>query len=131
MTDQPQIPASHATPDPRIAELERRLADQEAAHQARIVQSELKSHALRAGMIDLDGLKLLDPAAIKLTPKGEIEGADHLMTELRRTKPWLFHAATTSTPAAAPPTTQPTVKRATAMAHAEWQTARAELLRRR
>ena len=117
MTDQP----SPAPPeDPRIADLERRL-----------VQAELKSHALGAGIVDLDGLKLIDPAKIKLSSTGQLENAEHLMMELRRNKPWLFHAANSSTTAAAPPTTPPVAKSAKTMTHPEWQAARAELLKRR
>ncbi len=127
MTDEISPPPS---PEARLLELERRLTEQEATHQARLVQSELKSHAVRAGMVDLDGLKLLDASKVKLTPAGEVEGADRLMTDLRRAKPWLFHAANSSTPATPPPSTPPAAKRATTMTHDEWQAARAELLRR-
>lgn len=136
MPDLPQAPAPHATTeptpsDPRIAELERKLADQTQSHQARLAVADLKLHAIRAGMIDLDGIKLIDPSQIRLTDAGDVEGADRLMTSLRRDKPWLFHAATTSTLATTPPVTPQTAKRATEMSHAEWQAARAALLKRR
>jgi hypothetical protein len=117
--------------DPRITELERRLADQETTLKNRLAQAELKSHALRAGILDLDGLKLLDPGSIKLGANGEIENAEALMTELRRAKPWLFQTVSSSSAAAVPPTTPPTAKRATAMSHTEWQAARAEMIKRR
>lgn len=126
---------SEDTPDPkpdtRIAELEARLADMEARTTQRLVHSELKSHALRAGLIDLDALKLIDTTTLQLDDRGELADAARLMTDLKRTKPYLFGAANTSTASAAPPTTPPVAKRAMQMTHAEWQTARAELLRRR
>jgi len=117
--------------DPRVAALERQLHEQAQAHQTRLTQAELKLHAVRAGMIDLDGLKLVDPTRVRLTDKGEIDGADRLMADLRREKPWLFHHATTSTPGAAPPSTPPSAKSAQQMSHAEWQAARTALLKRR
>ena len=117
--------------DPRVSALERQLSEQQSAHQTRLAQAELKLHAVRAGMIDLDGLKLLDPSRVKLTGTGEVEGADRLMADLRREKPWLFRQATTSTPGSPPPSTPPAAKSAMQMSEAEWQSARAALLRRR
>jgi hypothetical protein len=122
-----------ATPAPadRIAELEARLAEFETQATQRLVQADLKTHAIRAGMIDLDGLKLLDSSKLKLDPKGEVENAATIMAELKRNKPYLFQPATTSSTSPTPPTTQPTAKRATEMTHAEWQSARAALLKHR
>ncbi len=136
MTDPSQAPAQilpsePTSADPRVAELERRLAEQAQSHQTRLAIADLKLHAIRAGMIDLDGIKLIDQSQIRLTEAGEVDGADRLMTNLRRDKPWLFQAVTTSTLAPAPPVTSPTAKRATEMTHAEWQSARAALLKRR
>ena len=127
-TDTPPVvsPEEH-----RVLELERRLSAQTQEHQARLAQAELKLHAVRAGMIDLDGIKLLDPSRIKLTENGEVEAADRLMADLRRDKPWLFRQATTSSLGTAPPSTPPAAKRALEMTHAEWQSARAALLKRR
>ena len=136
-TDQPHtdIVADPAFPpvteDPRITSLERRLVEQTEAHHARLAQAELKLHAVRAGMIDLDGLKLVDTARIKLNDRGEVDGADRLMAELRRDKPWLFHHATTSSTSAPPPSTPPSALDARKMSHTEWQAARATLLKRR
>jgi hypothetical protein len=117
--------------DPKVTELERRLAELEAATQQRVLHAELRSHATRAGMVDLDGLKLLDTSALKLTETGELEGGAKLMSDLRRAKPWLFQSASSSSPAVPPPNRPQPVKRATEMSHAEWRAARAELLRRR
>jgi hypothetical protein len=131
MTDVNSAPTPAPAVDERIIELERRLEEQAAVHQSRLIHAELKSHAIKAGMVDLDGLKLVDPSSINLNSKGEVDGADRLMADLRRNKPWLFHGTSSSTTAVAPPTTAPVAKRATAMSHVEWQAARAELLRRR
>jgi hypothetical protein len=115
----------------RTAELERRLAEVETQARDRIVRAELKAAAVRAGMVDLDGIKLLDADAIKLNAAGEIEGAAALMRELRRAKPWLFGGSSSSSTAAAPGPRAPESKLATAMTFDEWQTARRELLKRR
>ncbi len=115
----------------RAAELERKLAELEAQAHARIVRAELKAEALRAGMVDLDGLKLLDTSAVTLNENGEVEGAEPLMRELRRSKPWLFGAASSSSTAGAPAAQPPKPRLATEMNFDDWQRARAELLKRR
>lgn len=119
------------TPNPRIVELEDRLAEMETRTTQRLVQGELKSHALRAGLIDLDALKLLDVASLKLDDMGNLQDASGIMADLKRNKPYLFPTLNTSYPAAAPPTTTPFVKKATEMTHTEWQAARSEILKRR
>jgi hypothetical protein len=115
----------------RTAELERKLAEVEEAAHGRIVRAELKAAAVRAGMVDLDGIKLLDTGGIKLNAAGEIEGAAALMRDLRKAKPWLFGGASSSSTAAAPGPRAPENKLATAMTFDEWQAARRELLKRR
>lgn len=115
----------------RVTELERRLADLEATSRQRIIQSELKSLAVRAGIVDLDGLKLADSSALVLHDNGEVEGAEQLLNALKRNKPWLFASGSSSSSASPPPSARPAMKRATQMSRDEWQSARAELLRRR
>jgi hypothetical protein len=115
----------------RLAALEQRLGEVEATAQARVIRAELKAEAVRAGMIDLDGLKLIDTAAVKLSTTGEIEGGATLMRELKRAKPWLFGAASSSSIAAAPPARPLEPKLATMMTETEWRAARAELLKQR
>ncbi len=82
-------------------------------------------------MIDLDGLKLLDQSAFKLSPGGDVEGIGPIMTKLRRDKPWLFVGSSSSSPVIPPPAQPPRQKRATEMTDAEYRAARAELLKRR
>jgi hypothetical protein len=62
----------------------------------RILRSELKAHAIKAGIVDLDALKLVDMTKVKLLDDGTVEGADALFEELKKSKPYLF-ATTTST----------------------------------
>ena len=115
----------------RAADLERRLAELEASARLRVVRAELKAEAVRAGMVDLDGLKLLDASTVRLNAAGEVEGAADLLRDMRRAKPWLFAAASSSSVAQAPAAQAPRAKLATDMGVEEWQAARRELLKRR
>ena len=106
------------------------LAQTEA--QARLIRAELKAEALRAGMVDLDGLKLLNLDEVKLTESGEVADAANLLARLKRAKPWLFGNAASSSSSANPPRPEPPRHRhANEVSHEEWLAARAALLRRR
>lgn len=115
----------------RAAALERRLASLQSQNRERLVRAELKAEAVRAGMVDLDGLKLVDLAAVSVDAAGEVQGAAALMQSLRRAKPWLFGGASASSAATPPPVEPPRARLATTMTTEEWLAARAELLRRR
>ena len=127
--DPASVPAEDA--EARAAALQRRLEEVEAQSRERLIKAELKAEAVRAGMVDLDGLKLVDPAALSVDEAGEVQGAATLMQSLRRSKPWLFSGASTSSAATPPPAQAPRARRATEMTAEEWHAARAELLRRR
>jgi len=96
-----------------------------------IVQSQLQLEAVKSGMVDLDGLMLLDIGDIPRDEKGGLKDAAGVITKLRRQKPWLFNGASSSAHAAAPASAPPKVKRATDMTLAEWREARSDLLRHR
>ena len=100
MIDEATKPATadetgHDADPPSAAEaaLEQRLAALEASLRERLLRAELKAHAVRAGMVDLDGLKLLDTSRLVLNERDEVVGAAELMAETRRAKPWLFGGA--------------------------------------
>jgi hypothetical protein len=57
----------------------------------RVIRAELKVIAIKAGMIDMDGLKLIDTSKLKLNDADEIEGADELMAAMKEAKPYLFN----------------------------------------
>jgi hypothetical protein len=130
---EPIVPAVHDAEAliARAAELERRLVELEAMTRTRVIAAELKAEAVRAGMVDLDGLKLVDAGGLAVDEAGAVQGAAALMAQLRRSKPWLFGAANSSSAAAAPPANPPRAKLATEMSMTEWRAARGELLRRR
>lgn len=56
----------------------------------RVIRSELKAHALKAGIIDLDGLRLADTSKLALNEDGDVVGAEALIEALRQHKPYLF-----------------------------------------
>jgi hypothetical protein len=129
-TDQPQ--------DDRLAELraradalERQLGQVQKEAESRLIRAELKAEAMRAGIVDLDGLKLLDHSAAKLNANGDVEGAGSMVAQLKRDKPWLFGGSSSSSPATPPPAQPPRQKRAMEMTDAEYRAARADLLKRR
>jgi hypothetical protein len=115
----------------RTRALESQLLEAEETTRARLMRAELKAHAVQAGMIDLDGLKLIDTDELRLSSSGEVEGAAALMISLRRKKPWLFGDVSSSS-AATPPSSAPLKKKlATEMTTEEWRAARTDILRHR
>lgn len=111
--------------------LQRQLAEIEQEARARIMHAELKVEAVRAGIIDLDGLKLLDLKDARLAADGNPTNAAELVAQLRRAKPWLFASPSSSSPASVPPAQTPRQKLATEMSDAEYRAARAAILKHR
>ncbi len=106
------------------------VAPEIAALRAQLLRAELRTEAVRAGMVDLDGVKLVDMSGLALNAAGELEGGAALMAALRVSKPWLFGRGSSSS-GAVPPRAVPVVpKTAMQMTVEEWRAARAELLRR-
>ena len=97
---------------------------------SRLILAELRAEALRAGMIDADGVRLLDVASLRLSPDATLPEAPSLIARLRTAKPWLF-TRSTSSPAAPPSSVPSAPRRATEMTEQEWRQARADLLRQR
>jgi len=125
---EPGLPEADALAElkARAEALERQLHEAEAQAAVRLREAELKAEALRAGIVDLDGLRLLDPASLA----GGDVGAAEAIGRLRQEKPWLFTAAASGA-GAPPPPARPRRKLATEMSVEEWRAARADLLRRR
>ena len=59
--------------------LERQLAEVQQRTETQLMRAELKVEAIRAGMIDLDGLKLADLSELKFGVDGEVAGASALL----------------------------------------------------
>jgi hypothetical protein len=60
-------------------------ADRDAA-----IRAAMKAAALKARLLDLDWLKLVDTSTVTLEADGTVKGADELMVELKAVKPFLF-----------------------------------------
>ncbi len=118
MSEDPQIPAVD------VPALQQQL---DQANQ-RLLHAELKSHAIRAGIIDLDGLKLLDTSGLKLDESGNLPDGAEALARLKREKPWLFAKPNTSHPAPPPPAEPPALRTAKQMSVSEWKAARARLI---
>ena len=114
----------------RAAELEQQVRSLSEQARTNLVLSELKAEAVRAGMVDLDGLKLLDASTVAIGERGEVTGAATAMERFRRAKPWLFGGASSTTTAVPPPSQPPRAKKATDMTPEEYRAARAALVRR-
>lgn len=93
----------------------------EAKANERIIRAELKAEAIKAGMVDLDGLKLADLSTVKLNDAGEVEGAAELMEALKKSKPFLFGSTSSTSNTGKPPEKkEDTPKKATEMDDKEW-----------
>jgi hypothetical protein len=84
------------------AALAEKVSAAEKAANDRILRAELKTAALKAGMVDLDGLKLADLTKVTLDESGEVQGADELMASLKEAKPYLFGQPVQGTSSTAP-----------------------------
>ena len=109
--------------------LERELANLSAQNNERVIAAELKVEAVRAGIVDLDGLKLLDASNLAVDENGTVPGAAGAIQTLRSAKPWLFRAVSTSNPASPPSSRPPRSRSAMDMSDAEYAAAREAILR--
>lgn len=101
----------------------------------RVMQAELKTHAIRSGIVDLDGLRLTDVAGLSLNEAGEVQGAEAVITALRQQKPYLFAvdrggaaAGTTAQLQRPPSPAQPSILDARSLSRDAWQAERDRLL---
>ncbi|GAC1584283.1 MAG: hypothetical protein NVS3B5_18920 [Sphingomicrobium sp.] len=100
--------------------VERARAEATTTANERIVRAELKAAAIAAGMVDLDGLKLLNLSAVKLDDAGEVSIPEDFFAKAKEAKPYLFGSVKTTSTAAEPPKAEPpTSKTAADMTPAE------------
>ncbi len=102
-------------------------AAQKAAND-RIIRAELKAEALKAGLVDLDALKLADLSKVTLKDDGTVDGAEALFADLKKAKPYLFGAANTSTPGNPPKPGNQQGKSVKEMTKAEYEAARRQAI---
>lgn len=106
-----------------------RITAAEKATQDRLLRAELKAAAVKAGITDLDGLKLADTSKLKLNDAGEIDGLDEFMTSFKEAKPYLFGTTggNTSPPGSKPPPKGNEPLDATKLTKEEYAKAKAKL----
>ncbi len=114
----------------RLDQMERENQDIRQDAESRVVQAEMKIEAMRAGMVDLDGLKFLDLTQARLEDTGGVAGGRELIGQLKRAKPWLFAVPSSSSVARVPPSRPARVKLATEMTDEEYRIARASIIKR-
>jgi hypothetical protein len=113
----------------RLDRLENENRESRQRSEQRIILAEMKVEAIRSGMIDLDGLKFLDMAQIRLEESGAVAGGSELIAQLKRTKPWLFAVPSSSSIARVPPSKPTRQKLATEMTDDEYRVARQSILK--
>jgi hypothetical protein len=91
---------------------------------SRLIAANLRTEAVRAGIIDLDGLKLVDLSDVRLDEGDQVIGGRKIMADLRRNKPWLFGATSSSSVAVAPVSKPVRQKTAMDMTDEEYAAAR-------
>ncbi|MCE3608066.1 hypothetical protein LXA47_31340 [Massilia sp. P8910] len=127
-----KLKAAEVAVESTKTEFGEKLTKAEVAANERLVRSELKAEALKAGMVDLDGLKLADLSGVKLGADGSVEGAEALMAALKEAKPYLFKQpqSSSSNPGGAPKADEGKAKSASSMSAEEYAKAKAEALRK-
>ena len=101
----------------------------------RVLQAELKTQALRSGIVDLDGLRLADLGGLSLTDTGDVQGAEAVIASLREQKPYLFavdksgsSTGTTAQLQRPPPPAQPSTVDARSLSREAWHVERDRLI---
>ena len=114
----------------RADALERQLQEVESNAITRLRDFELKTEALRAGILDLDGLRLLEPKQLSGNT-ANFSSPSEVVSQLRQERPWLFGSPSSSSLASTPAAVPAKRKLATEMTVDEWRAARSDLLRRK
>lgn len=132
----------------RIAQSERDVACATAARerddavaaarsdaQSRVLHAELKTHAIRSGILDLDALKLADLNAVSFDEAGNTVGVEDVIAALQSQKPYLFSpdpsgtvGTTTAQTMRPPQPARPSVVDARNLSREAWHAERERLL---
>jgi hypothetical protein len=113
----------------RLDRMEAESEDYRRRSEQRIVLAELRVEAMRAGIIDMDGLKFIDTTRVRLESPEDVCNATELVTQLKQSKPWLFSVPSSSSVAKVPPSKPARQKLATDMTDDEYRIARANIIR--
>jgi hypothetical protein len=125
-----QLPSEQQDdPDEQANGVSEEITKLHGEYQSRLVAANLRTEAVRAGMIDMDGLKLIDVSAVRLGTDDRVIGGRRLMDDFRRSKPWLFTTTSSSSAAIAPASQMVRKKTALEMTDEEYTAARAAVTR--
>lgn len=113
----------------RTAHLEAEILQTRQSAEARLTRAELRAEAMRAGIVDLDGLKLLNTDAISIGPDGTPTDIKTHIAKFKQAKPWLFGGNSTTTTASAPASQPFKARSAMDMSDDEYNAARAFVTR--
>jgi hypothetical protein len=91
------------------ADAEKAVTEARSTADQRVIRAELKAAAVRAGIVDLDGLKLLDTSGVKLGDDGEVVIPGDFFDNAKKSKPYLFGQSTSQTQQ--PPRQEPPKKK--------------------
>ena len=87
------------------AKLDERIVEMEERAKARVLKSELKAAAVRAGVVDFDDLFVImqkDLKKVEYNDDGDIANANEMIAEVKKTKAHLFTGVNTSSTTTAP-----------------------------
>lgn len=101
------IAAAKAAEEKAAADTAAARTAAEAAANDRIIRAELKAEAIKAGLVDIDALKMLDTSSVTLDDQGNPTGAAELFAALKESKPYLFTAAPVHSSQTQPPPPAP------------------------
>ncbi|MGI4851338.1 MAG: hypothetical protein ACRYGR_05300 [Janthinobacterium lividum] len=83
-------------------------AENDAKSRDRVKRAEIKAEAMKAGISDLDMLKLLDLSKVEMNDDGDVVNAAAVIEEFKAAKPYAFAVKNTSSTASAPKSTTKT-----------------------
>lgn len=108
---------------------EGKVKEATTAAEKRIIRAELKAEAIKAGIVDLDGLSLADLSGVKIDENGEVVGGKEAIEKLKESKPYLFGTkkSTSSKDEPPKPKDQGQPKSARDMDKDEWKKKKREL----
>ncbi|MCK5609132.1 hypothetical protein KAR91_45075 [Candidatus Pacearchaeota archaeon] len=88
----------------------------------RLIRAELKAAALKAGLLDIDALKMFDISSLEVTDVGDVIGIENLIEEMKESKAWAFNqqAKDTSSAKKTPGASAPSSKNALEMSDDEY-----------
>jgi len=111
------------------------VAAVQADARVRLLRAELRTQAIRSGIVDLDGLRLADIDGLSLNEAGDVQGAEEAIASLRKHKPYLFPldrsgtaTGTTAQLQRPPSPAQPSTVDARSLSREAWQAERDRLL---